>query len=101
MIVVAIIAFLTAIAVPAWTRYRNTTTISTCVNNLRQINSAKVQWAFDQKKGSTDTPLMSDLLGYFLGGGEPHCPSGGVYTVNDISDPAVCSYAVYGHTLDN
>jgi hypothetical protein len=100
MIVVAIIAFLTAIAVPAWTRYRNTTAISTCINNLRQINSAKVQWAFDEKKGSQEVPSMTQLLPYFLGGTEPHCPSGGNYGVHSIVDFASCSMAVYGHTLE-
>ncbi len=100
MIVVAIIAFLTAIAVPAWTRYKNTTCISTCINNLRQINSAKVQWAFDEKKGSQEIPLMTDLLPYFLGHVEPHCPSGGNYDIRNISEYAGCSRAVYGHTLE-
>ncbi len=100
MIVVAIIAFLTAIAVPAWTRYRNTTAIATCINNLRQINSAKVQWAFNEKKGSQETPLMADLAPYFLGHAEPHCPSGGDYGVASIVESATCSMAVFGHTLE-
>ncbi len=100
MIVVAIIAFLTAIAVPAWTRYRNTTCISTCINNLRQINSAKVQWAFDEKKGTAEVPTMDQLLPYFLGHAEPRCPSGGTYGVLSIVETPTCSYAVYGHTLE-
>ena len=100
MIVVAIIVFLTAIAVPGWTRYRNTTAISTCINNMRQINSAKVQWAFDEKKGVQETPPMTQLLPYFLGGTEPHCPGGGNYTVRAVSEAVICTMAVYGHTLE-
>jgi prepilin-type N-terminal cleavage/methylation domain-containing protein len=100
MIVVAIIGFLTAIVVPGWTRYRNTTCISTCVNNLRQLNSAKIQWAFDEKMNVTASPTMPQLTPYLLGHVEPHCPSGGTYTIATVSEPTSCTMAVVGHTLD-
>ena len=45
MIVVAIIGLLAAIAIPNFVRARNTAQKNTCINNLRQIDGAKQQWA--------------------------------------------------------
>jgi prepilin-type N-terminal cleavage/methylation domain-containing protein len=100
MIVVTIIAFLSAIALPGWTRYRNTTAISTCLNNLRQLNSAKVQWAFNERKVNEDVPVMADLLPYLLGHVEPRCPGGGTYNVLRTMDSTTCTMAVFGHSLE-
>ena len=45
MIVVAIIGLLAAIAIPSFMKARTTSQAKACVNNLRQIESAKEQWA--------------------------------------------------------
>ena len=45
MIVVAIIGLLAAIAIPSFMKARTTSQAKACVNNLRQIESGKEQWA--------------------------------------------------------
>ena len=45
MIVVALIGLLASIAVPNWVHARSTSQVNACINNLRQIDGAKQQWA--------------------------------------------------------
>jgi prepilin-type N-terminal cleavage/methylation domain-containing protein len=45
MIVAALIGLLAAIAVPSFVRSRSAAHRSTCINNLKQIDSAIQQWA--------------------------------------------------------
>ena len=56
MIVVAIIGLLAAIAIPNFVRARTTSQQNACINNLRQIDGAKQQWALEMKQSSTATP---------------------------------------------
>ena len=92
MIVVLIIGILLAIAVPNFLKARETSRSKTCVANLRQIEAAKEQWAMEMKKGATDTPVWADLVGInaYLKA-QPSCPSGGTYTIGDVSTNPVCS----------
>jgi len=100
MIVVLIIGILLAIAVPNFIKARETSRNKTCVANLKQIESAKEQWAMENKMGADDEPSEDDLLG---SGGDgymksfPECPSGGDYTIGAISEDPACS--VDGHAL--
>src|ERR1700752_2126486 len=78
MIVVAIVALLAAIAIPNFVRARTTSQRNACINNLRQIDGAKQQWAFDFKAGPTLTPTISDIqpyLGRGTSGTQPVCPA--------------------------
>jgi prepilin-type N-terminal cleavage/methylation domain-containing protein len=96
MIVVLIIAILLAIAIPNFLRARETSRAKSCQANMRQIETAKEQWAMDNKKGATDTPLAGDLVDAYMRGtpGElPKCPSGGGgsdYNVGDMSTRPTC-----------
>jgi len=47
MIVVAIIGLLAAIAIPSFMRARTTAQKNACINNLRQIEGAKEQYALE------------------------------------------------------
>ena len=38
--------------------------VNACINNLRLIDSAKQQWALENRKQATDTPTMDDLRPY-------------------------------------
>ena len=92
MIVVLIIGILLAIAVPNFIKARETSRTKSCIANLKQIDAAKEQWAMENKKTTTDTPAMTDLVGsanYLKN--TPSCPSGGTYTVNAVSTNPVCS----------
>src|SRR5512132_1319879 len=78
MIVVAIIGLLAAIAIPNFVRARTTSQMNACINNLRQIDGSKQQWALEAGKQTTDTPVISDIQP-FLGRGSSgsaafYCP---------------------------
>ena len=93
MIVVVIIGILLAIALPNFMRARETSRAHSCIANLKQIDAAKEQWAMDQRANATDpAPVDTDLYGtgsYIRN--TPSCPSGGIYTIGDLSTPPICS----------
>jgi chromosome segregation ATPase len=68
-----------------------------CINNLRQIDAAKQQWALENKKAADAIPSAQDLLPYFKDGIFPVCPSGGTYAIGTVSEVPTCS--VPGHAL--
>jgi uncharacterized protein YoxC len=67
-----------------------------CINNLRQIDSAKQQWALEKGKTEAAIPTAQDLAAY-LRGVLPKCPAGGSYTLNAIIANPTCS--IPGHAL--
>jgi len=70
---------------------------NTCVNNLRQIDAAKQQWALVNDKTDDAVPVAQDLLPYLRGQVFPVCPSGGTYTIGAVGVPPTCSTP--GHVL--
>ena len=78
MIVVAIIGLLAAIAIPNFVKARQTSQTNACINNLRQIDAAKQQWALEKGKTGGDTPTSDEVLVYVgkasLGGSDVCCP---------------------------
>ncbi len=68
-----------------------------CINNLRALDSAKLQWALEKQKTATDVPTAQDLLPYLKDGVLPVCPDGGTYTLNAAGEQPICS--VPGHVL--
>ena len=102
MIVVLIIGILMAIAVPNFISARSNSQKNTCISNLKQIESAKEQWAMVNKKGATDTPTSTDLVGDATSGflkAYPECPTGGTYTIGNMSTRPSCSKSADGHAL--
>ncbi len=98
MIVIAIIGMLLAIAIPNYVRARGVAEKTACINNLRELDGAKQQWALENQKVDTDTPTESDLRPY-LREGMPTCPAGGTYSLNAINVDPACSLAAQGHVL--
>lgn len=91
MIVVLIIGILLAIAVPNFIKSRETSRSKTCLGNLKQMDSAKEQFAMENKLGEGDDisgTLWPDYIKK-----EPICPSGGDYTVGAVGEDPTCSYA--------
>ena len=111
MIVVLIIGILLAIAVPNFVQARETSRTKSCVANLYQINSAKLQCSMDNGLAGNDTSSKFLLDGttpntpgpggtYQLIGGvnitgyirrTPVCPSGGTYTTGNVGSAPQCS----------
>src|SRR5690349_19195609 len=78
MIVVMVIGLLAALAIPNWVRARTTAQQNACINNLRQIDGAKQQWALEKKMGPTVLPAYTDVqpyLGRGNNGTAPTCPT--------------------------
>jgi prepilin-type N-terminal cleavage/methylation domain-containing protein len=94
MIVVAIIGLLASIAIPNFVNVRRKAQATACMNNLRQIDAAKQQWALDKGRSSADTPAPADLQPY-LGRSEHgslssvYCPLAGKGDLNGYTIGAV------------
>ena len=98
MIVVAIIGLLAAIAIPNFVKARTTAQTNGCIENLRQIETAKQQWGAEKRKNNTDLPLWTDLIGSSNYIREiPLCPAGGTYALNVLGKTASCTIA--GHSI--
>ena len=94
MIVVAIIGLLAAIAIPNFVKARTTAQKNACINNLRQIDGAKEQWALEQKKSAGASITQSEVDTY-IKGGTPKCPAGGTYTYGNVDTAPICSVATH------
>jgi TolA-binding protein len=68
-----------------------------CINNLRQIDGAKQQWALENRKTPEAVPSAQDIALYLKASVVPVCPSGGSYTLNSVLLSPVCS--IPGHAL--
>jgi hypothetical protein len=53
--------------------------VESCVNKLRQIDSAKQHWAEQNHKATNDVPTWEDLRSY-VKSVPLVCPNGGTYT---------------------
>lgn len=94
MIVVAIIGILAAIAIPAFTRARNTSRANACINNMRLIDAAKEQWALATGAADNAAPVDADVAPYIKGGVMPTCPAGGaVYVIGILGVDPTCPNA--------
>ena len=105
MIVVAIIGLLAAIAIPNFVRARTTSQKNACINNLRQIDGAKQQWALETGQTTSATPTSANIspyLGRGTSGMMPTCPTGNdFYKINAVSTPPTCANSALGHVLPN
>jgi prepilin-type N-terminal cleavage/methylation domain-containing protein len=99
MIVVAIIGLLATIAIPNFMRARTTAQRTACINNLKQIDGAKQEWAMESKASPTATPSLANIqpyLGRGSAGTAPTCPADSSqtfatsYSVNDLSTAPTC-----------
>lgn len=104
MIVCGVIGLIAAIAIPNFLRYREASRRSVCIANLKQMQDAKTQWAFEKSKTATDTPVLADLIGaenYLRE--RPVCPGGGadyITTIGSVDQRARCTLAlIEGHSL--
>ncbi|MBI2946588.1 MAG: type II secretion system protein [Verrucomicrobia bacterium] len=100
MIVVAIIGLLAAIAIPNFVKARTTAQKNACIQNLKQVDSAKEQWALENKKTEgTSTAGSESAINAFMKSA-PSCPGGGSYTYNAVGTSPSCSLgASNSHTL--
>jgi len=89
MIVVAIIGLLAAIAIPSFMKARTSSQQKACINNLRQIEAGKEQWALEAKVAQGVTADRTQVNGYIKTA--PTCPANGTYNYQTIGTDATCT----------
>lgn len=110
MIVVAVIGVLAAISVPNYAKARERAQKSACINNLRQIDWAKQQWALEHHQGGGFVPDKKDIAPYLGRKADIEtivCPAGGptasfdtTYSINSITNVPTCLVVPDTHLLD-
>jgi prepilin-type N-terminal cleavage/methylation domain-containing protein len=109
MIVVAIIGLLAAIAIPNFVHARTTAQQNACINNLRQIDGAKQEWALENKASATATPTGAQIQPYMGRGSQgslPVCPLDSSitfatsYSVQSLSTAPTCLISSTNHVLN-
>ncbi len=111
MIVVAIIGLLAAISIPSFMKARNTSQAKTCINNLRQIESGKEQWAMatgaavgTDANSTSNRPAVNQYLKLQSTGPGTNGPvcsiAGAVYDYRGIGTNATCSASNTLNDLD-
>jgi TolA-binding protein len=68
-----------------------------CINNLRQMDGAKEQWALQNNKPAYTLVSVRDITPYLHSNNLPACPLGGAYTLNAVGVAPACT--VPGHAL--
>ncbi len=82
----AILLLLAAITLPNFIRARNTSQANAIINNLRQLDSAKQQWALEHGKSDSDVPTFGDIKDY-IKGELPASVAGETYVLGPVGLP--------------
>jgi hypothetical protein len=104
LIITSVAAFSLGYLAQNFISARRTSATNTCINNLRQIDGAKQQWAMEKGKTNTDIPTWTDLSPY-IGRGDGdlsnlRCPAGGTYRIRRIEAAPACSIGGSAHSLN-
>ena len=101
MIVVAIIGLLAAIAVPSFMRARMRAQATTVLNEARQLDAAKDQYALENNKIGTVAPGFADLTPYLKAGSKLATNSGNDTMGNAFAIGAVSARLTVSSTTKN
>jgi hypothetical protein len=101
-----LVLWMVAIVIPDFLFMSYSGPQNSCVNNLRQLEAAKQEWALET--GATNGTLVTatDLTPYVQldsHGNLPRCPAGGTYIFGRVGEDVKCSIGTsdwpYSHTL--
>lgn len=98
MIVVLIIGILMTVAVPNFITARASSRRSSCVANLKEIDSLKEQFAMETRQEDGDPVTWANLVPTFMKA-QPGCPGGGSYTINPVGTNPDCTLSAIGHVI--
>lgn len=106
MMVLLIIGLVAVIGFPNFRRASNESRDKICINNLRQIDSAKAQWAIENRQDDTVIPVETDVEPFIKGGtAKVYCPIdptktfANSYSINALGTNPTCLAAPADHTL--
>jgi prepilin-type N-terminal cleavage/methylation domain-containing protein len=90
MIVVIVLAVLSAMAIPAYVTSRTHSQGAACEENRRAFDQAKLLWMMDNGKVEGDDVFFRDLLPDYIEA-PPICPLKGTYELNGLEGETTCS----------
>jgi hypothetical protein len=111
IVLVCIIGFVAWVLIPNLIGSKRVPTVSNpvldahrCINNLREIQYAKQEWALEKGKTNGVVCTEDDIkpcINLDSKGNLPKCPSGGIYTIGKVGEPPTCSLGKTkpGHVL--
>ena len=88
-ILILIIGFVIAVAIPNFNSDGHSSPANTCINNMRQIDAAISEWALEKGKTNGTVVTENDITNYIKlnrYGKIPPCPSGGKYIYGKVGD---------------
>jgi hypothetical protein len=88
-LLVLMVPLMAAIAIPSFVKARETSQLNACINNMRQIDSAKEQWAMANNASEGSTVAVTAANEYMKKA--PVCPAGGAYEYKVIGEEPACS----------
>jgi len=95
LLLVFILGFIVAIAIPNRVNRHRTSPANACINNLRQLDAAACQFALETGKTHGDhVNFPTDLTPYIKlnsAGSIPPCPQGGVYHIDKVGEMPTCT----------
>lgn len=102
VVIIALLLLAVKLAMPNFIRNHRNDPRVVCINNLRLIDSAKMQFELDAKVKPGD-PVTTEMIERYLrrrpDSKIPTCPLGGTYVVNPIGVFPICSLTEQGHRL--
>jgi len=78
------------VALPSFLGARTRPSPNACINNLRQIDAAKEQWALANNKSPGD-PVNEGEVDKYIKGGRPLCEKGGTYIYGKVGEKPRCT----------
>jgi Mg-chelatase subunit ChlD len=90
-VIILVICGLAAISIPNFVKSRATSQENACINNLRQIDAAKQEWALEKHMPADAAPTANDLTPY-LAGGTMRSVAGENYVLGTVSEPTVAEF---------
>ena len=94
-VMLLLLGFGAGIWIPCVIPPRTISAAPACINYLRQIDTAKEQWARDNGKSYGDLVDEKGVSKY-IKRGRPQCPAGGAYTYGRVGEDPTCSLGTGG-----
>ena len=86
LVILAVLGIVVALSVPNFIKARSTSPANAIVNNLRQLDGAKQEWAMEHHEPADAVPTMDDLKDY-LKGDVSKSIAGEKYDIGKVSEP--------------